>query len=472
MEISLTQVLLSTALVFVTLSAWVIVSMNRRDPGARIRRHLVLPETRIRKVGRSYPSSMLPAVQRALDVMIARSTVPSQVLGLRKDESLWKFVFGGQVSDEMVTQSVSCKRIRMGPDHELTVPESRLILRHDARDALRVDSSKDSSFVGREFDLTWYGREAGEEDAFFKEFDATLRDSNPYRGHCLQLESSIFDRGSFQIRPVPRVTRPEIILPEGLLELFERNVCSLTSSRDEMLRRGVELKRGILIHGPMGSGKTMLAHYLMGHIAGVTAFYLCGKELQSLPAACAMARQVQPALIILDDVDLMGGDRAGAAMQPVLGDLIGAIDTFGPADQVVIVMTTNSVERLDPSLRFRPGRIDQEIELPLPAAPERRRLIGHFAAKWSCRIDEAEWFAARSEGMTPAMIREVVRKAIMLAASGAQGNGEVLSIGRDSLDVALADLKLSRESGTAPGLGFGGGTPAQVSGPQSSTIGK
>jgi cell division protease FtsH len=94
-------------------------------------------------------------------------------------------------------------------------------------------------------------------------------------------------------------------LPDGLFELIERQVVGVATHRDALLGARQHLKRGILLHGAPGTGKTHTVRYLLGRLQGVTVVVLSGNALQWISQACSIARALQPAAVIVEDVDLI-----------------------------------------------------------------------------------------------------------------------------------------------------------------------
>ena len=101
----------------------------------------------------------------------------------------------------------------------------------------------------------------------------------------------------------------------------------------------------------------------------------------------------------------------------VLGELMNQIDGCEPDEEVLFVMNTNSMSRLEQAVRNRPGRVDQIIHIPLPDLTLRRQLITRFAANLNVAHEAIARLAEISDGVTPAMLKEVVKRAAVLAVS-------------------------------------------------------
>src|SRR5262249_10225698 len=123
---------------------------------------------------------------------------------------------------------------------------------------------------------------------------------------------------------------------------------------------------------------------------------------------------------------------------------------------IVFVLTSNRADLLEPALAARPGRIDQAVEVPLPDADCRRRLLQGYAGGLRLEVDDLERFVDRTRGVSAAFIRELLRKAALRAADESEGE---LVVGERHLDEALHDLVIEGGELTKTLLG---GTPAPV----------
>src|SRR5439155_5170320 len=123
-----------------------------------------------------------------------------------------------------------------------------------------------------------------------------------------------------------------------------------------------------------------------------------------------------PALVLLEDVDLIAQDRSDNSCPALLQELMDEMDGLGPQSEIIFLLTTNRPEVLEPALSARPGRVDQAIEFPLPDESCRRRLFvlygQHLDLQW---LDLDPWID-QTEGASPAFIAQLLRKAALFAA--------------------------------------------------------
>src|SRR5207342_2736909 len=167
-----------------------------------------------------------------------------------------------------------------------------------------------------------------------------------------------------------------MMLPDELLDNVERQVLGIGRHSGRLLASGQHLKRGILLYGAPGTGKTHTVRYLLSQLPDLTVIVISGRALGRIREACSVARTLQPAVVVVEDVDLIAEQReAYPGEQPLLFQLLNEMDGLGSAADVTFLLTTNRADLLKPALASRPGRVDLAAELPLPDAAARGRLI-------------------------------------------------------------------------------------------------
>jgi ATP-dependent 26S proteasome regulatory subunit len=280
-----------------------------------------------------------------------------------------------------------------------------------------------------------------------------LRKNNVYRGHILSVAPNRFEGVEIHFHHLPKIARENIILPEGLLARVERQTLGFGRHSQRLLAAGRHLKRGLLLHGAPGTGKTLTAMYLAAQSGDRTVLLLTGRGLGMIEQSCALARTLQPSIVILEDVDLVAEERthrqAGCAT-PLLFELLNEMDGLADDADVLFLLTTNRADLLEPALAARPGRVDQAFEIPLPDKDCRRRLFDLYARGLTLRVAEWERFLHRTQGASAAFIRELMRKAALFAAD----DGAELAVADRHLDDALHELVVQGGDLTQSLLGF------------------
>lgn len=234
--------------------------------------------------------------------------------------------------------------------------------------------------------------------------------------------------------PRPSVEADDVVLADGVLQRIVDHVVGIGDQREVLRSAGQHLKRGVLLYGPPGTGKTLTVRHLLSRTPGTTAVVLTGSSIRFVSAAAEIARTFAPALVVLEDIDLVAADRAHSP-EPVLFDVLDALDGLEPDADIAFVMTTNHVQVLEEALAARPGRVDLGVEIALPDVTARRRLFQHYAGSLPFSADALHAAAERAEGTTGSFAKELVRRTVLRAAL----RGDELPTD-DDLTAALDDL--------------------------------
>ena len=306
------------------------------------------------------------------------------------------------------------------------------------------------------------------DDEVVRRFTATLRrlvvEQNVYRGHVVSFGNDMFgERGSL-LRFVerPEVSDAELILPTDTFEDIRRQVVGVARNRDRLRSAGQHLKRGLLLYGPPGAGKTHTVRYLMSELADTTIIELTGETLGALREACSIARSLQPAMIVVEDVDLIAEQRDHYNGQtPMLFTLLNEMDGLAEDADVVFLLTTNRADLLEPALAARPGRVDQAVHVRLPDAAGRRRLLELYRRGLDLDTTRVDEVLSRTDGVTASFLKELLRRAAVIAADGSPDGESALHVSADDLDRALDELLDTRNQMTRAVLGFRDGEDVQ-----------
>ena len=209
-------------------------------------------------------------------------------------------------------------------------------------------------------------------------------------------------------------------LNEQIRELRETIELPLTSP-DLFLRVGIKPPKGVLLYGPPGTGKTLLARALACNlnatfikiVASAIVDKYIGESARLIREMFGYARDHEPCVIFMDEIDAIGGKRQGEGssadreIQRTLMELLNQLDGFEALGQVKIVMATNRPDILDPAL-LRPGRLDRKIEIPLPNDASRMDILKIHASKIQTRGEiDFEAIVKLSDGFNGADLRNV-----------------------------------------------------------------
>ncbi len=237
----------------------------------------------------------------------------------------------------------------------------------------------------------------------------------------------------------PDVSADAVILPSGVLERVRDHVAGVSENADALRAHGQHLKRGVLLYGPPGTGKTLTVRYLLHELPGATTVLLQGGSLGLVSEAARLARALAPSIVVLEDVDLVAAERGSFGLQPMLFEVLDALDGIDGDADVAFVLTTNRADVLEPALAARPGRIDLAVEIPLPDVAARRALFALYAESLPLTAAALDRAADEAEGVTASFAKELIRRAVLRATLAGR------EVTDDDLATALIELRESTE---------------------------
>jgi hypothetical protein len=281
--------------------------------------------------------------------------------------------------------------------------------------------------------------------AFFAEVEELVNTTGSYRGKVISLErvdNYSGHVGVVRVHKLRSVNKEEVILPNKTLELLVRNVTSFVKQRKSLRRLDMPVKKGLLFYGPPGTGKTHTIHYLAGQLEDHTTLLITAEQVGLLDRYIQLARFLQPAMVVIEDVDLIARDRTqmhSPCEESLLNKLLNEMDGLREDAEILFVLTTNRPEQLEAALASRPGRIDQAIEFPLPDEDGRRKLIQLYARGIALDHETTLNLVARTRNASAAFIKELMRRSAQYYIDeGAQG-----SLRQRHLDAALEEMLFS-----------------------------
>lgn len=228
---------------------------------------------------------------------------------------------------------------------------------------------------------------------------------------------------------VPKVTFDDVAgVEEAKQELQE--VVEFLKNAKKFVALGAKIPKGVLLLGPPGSGKTLLARAIAGE-AGVPFFHISGSDFVEMFVGVGASRvrdlfdtakANRPALIFIDEIDAVGRQR-GAGLggghderEQTLNQLLVEMDGFDPNSGVILLAATNRPDVLDPAL-LRPGRFDRRVVVDNPDARGREEILKiHLRGKPLADGVNVESLARRTPGFSGADLANLVNEAALLAA--------------------------------------------------------
>lgn len=242
---------------------------------------------------------------------------------------------------------------------------------------------------------------------------------------------------------------------ESKRELIE--IVDFLKHPEKYRKLGARIPKGVLLVGPSGVGKTLLAKAVAGE-ANVPFFSASGSEFMEMLVGVgsarvrdlfARAREAQPSLIFIDEIDAIGRQRGTGfsgghdEREQTLNQILAEMDGFDTRTNVIVLAATNRGELLDPAL-VRAGRFDRRVVVPLPDLADRKEIINLYTKNKPMSPDfNAEKLAKKTVGFSGADIENMMNEAAILAA-----RAEKSTINNKDLDEASLKVTIGSERKT------------------------
>jgi len=252
------------------------------------------------------------------------------------------------------------------------------------------------------------------------------------------------------------VTDADIVLSEEHVAVLQRNVVDLHVRRDILQANGVPARRGVLLHGPPGTGKTFACRYLCHKLPGATRIFVTGTAHLNIGVIFSFARLFQPAVVFFEDVDLIFSAREINLYSTALGDLLDQMDGLRAHENISVVFTTNAIDRLEAAIKDRPGRISQCVYMGAPAADLRGRFITHQLRKHDASHVNIDRLVAVSDGATQAFLKEWVHRAVQIACERLDDPAQRATLQDADFTCAMEEMRRFLDGSDGKIIGFVG----------------
>lgn len=237
-----------------------------------------------------------------------------------------------------------------------------------------------------------------------------VREQSIYRGKAIRLTVDSYGEPDTDKPPtflnVEDTTEDALIFDKDIEEQINTSILVPIKHTDACRSNKIPLKRGVLLEGPYGTGKSLTARMTANACEKNGFTFILLDDVKGLRTALEFANRYAPAVVFAEDIDRVMSERDDAA-----NDLINTIDgVVSKNAEIMTILTTNFAEKLDPVI-LRPGRLDAVISLRAPSREAVERLLRSYAGKLLAKDQKVVSAANELAGQIPATIRECVERA-------------------------------------------------------------
>jgi AAA+ superfamily predicted ATPase len=270
----------------------------------------------------------------------------------------------------------------------------------------------------------WHCIVAPDRDLAQRFFNAVCAWNSQVRGEVLVCHGDRWYKSKDLFEDIRSSTFDDLVLENGLKEQLITDLTSFFESKETYERYGIAWKRGVLLLGPPGNGKTHAVKAILNllkrpciYVKSLSAQYSTDQD--NIQRIFKRARELSPCFLIFEDLDSMLHDDNRAYF-------LNEMDGFASNGGILTIATTNHPERLDPAILDRPSRFDRKYNFALPGPQGRQMFLHMFAEKLDQELrltPEAEvMIAEATDGYSYAYLRELYLSSMMRWISGGQAS--------------------------------------------------
>lgn len=261
------------------------------------------------------------------------------------------------------------------------------------------------------------------------------KEQNLYKGHAISpVFPEMTDKPNLadflpQFINFGDVSEDQLIFSEEIQRLVRDTIYTPIEHTSDCRKYGISLKRGVLLEGPYGTGKTLTAAVVSKKCKqnGWTFLYL--KDITKLREAIEFARRYQPAVLFSEDIDQVLQTPDGREAK--VNDILNSIDGVeAKKSELMVILTTNNVHNITTAM-LRPGRLDAVIPVRAPDEKTVQKLVRHFSGALLAPNQDLTQVGELLKGQIPATIQEVINRAKLGAVRSSSESGSLLITSSD-----------------------------------------
>jgi hypothetical protein len=286
----------------------------------------------------------------------------------------------GSAERSVVVPSMRANKVTLNIDGELRIIRPRTVFRGTvpetgAQFMLIVQAGERQGYGHAPLDSVGLVYREQDEAGVVSLVRQLLRDSNPFKGRVV-----LINRDLRTVRSRMSERSWDDVIPHDQVRAELDFIAASIRNRDMLKAEGLTIRRGLLLSGPPGDGKSTAIECFVNDIAG-EASILIVEAVEHIRAVYHLAQALAPAVVILEDLDLMTKSRqnpyayAAISKDDVTGELLQVLSGGSAYDDIITVATTNHPEAIDEALAKRAGRFDAHIRMGYPSDADKQRIL-------------------------------------------------------------------------------------------------
>jgi len=262
--------------------------------------------------------------------------------------------------------------------------------------------------------ITCYSNDTNKSKNLVNELEKYSKENNCLRGAKLR-DVNMISASFSEVIIDEKYTWKNYYYPKSIEELFDLEVLGFIDNVEKYNACGIN-KRGIILHGKPGGGKTTIGRIICNLVPNHTVIWITPeilsennyKAISSIKALYKLADFLSPCIILLEDLDLFSQDRERGGDILSLGALMNVLDGVNSIDGSVTIGTTNRIESIETALRNRPGRFDRIIEIPAMTDDLRDKMFRERLSDWKVTKNVWGYLVGHTKDWTGAEVQELV----------------------------------------------------------------
>ncbi len=271
----------------------------------------------------------------------------------------------------------------------------------------------------------------GEATQFVKRVHRNEKSNNLYHKKTFSLEYVSYVGLVPKFIKESELDNEDVIISEDIANEIQQNVIDVFERAQDYRDAKIPTKRGVLMEGPPGNGKSTLIGYINSRLKNqVTFIYVSDGIIQSADQIATVfeyAREYKPSIVVFEDIDTIGGSRDNGRNN-FTSELLTQLDGLEKLEDFVVIATTNFAELIDNALKNRPARFDRRIKIDLPSAKLREEMFKKFLRQRDVNMTQEQIEHISSNAVTKGFSGAHLQEAVITAKMFALHRNEVIDI--------------------------------------------